>query len=700
MARWWRYLAILAGSMAVAAPVQVHVDFGSPADLQLAPSSASAKAGGGGNGNAGGNGNSGNGGGNGNGDGGASGNGGGNGGGNGNGNGGSGNGGGNGNGNGGSGNGGGNSNGNGGSGTGNAGGSSGNGNSGGGSSGASNGAGGASGGSGPSSGGGSAGQGGGGGQNAGGRSAGSASSNGANAAPGRAGQAPGLSGRAASKAGVVHVRERTPRSKSKVTTAQPGAAKGAKPAVRGRSAAPGQKGKAPAEARRKSSSKASAPRGGGATVSGAAASAARGRSAPDRGPRAARAVQSPSEAAALPKGPETSLEPIGSPSKPRQAAGSIVASGLSDPDLARLAALGLQVTSRTGGRIAPRVVRLRLPKGMSVVEARRTVQRLNRRASADMDSYYYTDGETSECGDPGCKASVIVGWTPPVIDSCGEPPLIGLIDTGIDLDHEALKGQSIELLSVSGEAGSTSSPDHGTAIAALLVGKPGSVAPGLVPQAKLVAVDAFSRKDGMADRADVVSLVGALETLADRGVRIVNLSLSGPPNEVLRMAIEAARAQGIVLVAAVGNNGAGAEPSYPAAYPGVVAVTAVDRQLNIYRRANRGSHIAFAAPGVEIRTARAKGGTAARSGTSYAVPFVTAAMAMMRATDPETNGEALQKRLRDSAQDLGAPGRDTTFGHGLVKMADLCPAPETMPIPIAGDVSSVAPLSRKGTEAP
>ncbi|WP_165820238.1 S8 family serine peptidase [Microvirga sp. KLBC 81] len=278
-----------------------------------------------------------------------------------------------------------------------------------------------------------------------------------------------------------------------------------------------------------------------------------------------------------------------------------------------------------------------------------------------------------------------------MVEACGEPPLIGLVDTGIDLDHEALKGQAIELVNVSKDTGSSSSLDHGTAIAALLVGRAGSMAPGLIPQARLIAVDAFSKGPGTADRADVVSLVSALEALADRGVKVVNLSLSGPPNEVLRIAVEAARRQGIVLIAAVGNNGAGAEPAYPAAYPGVIAVTAVDRQRNAYQRATRGPYVAFAAPGVEIRTAHPKGKSAAKSGTSYAVPFVSAAMAMLRATNPETDVEHLQKRLQENTQDLGAPGRDSTFGYGLVQMTNLCSAPGTGPIPVAGNTSLVAP---------
>jgi hypothetical protein len=411
---------------------------------------------------------------------------------------------------------------------------------------------------------------------------------------------------------------------------------------------------------------------------GKAASSAQARSATGQA-NAARAFSTISDRIGL----------LGSPSKPRQARNSIVVAGLSERDLARLAASGLMVTSQTRGVIAPRIVRLNLPRGMSVAQARRAVQRVSLRALADLDTFYYTDEGASGCSSPGCDASILVGWTPPAVDECVAPPKIGLIDTGIHLDHDALKGQSIEVLNASDASEGNSSKDHGTAIAALLVGRAGSTAPGLIPQAKLIAVDAFSKADGMADRADVLSLVRAVEALADRGVKIVNLSLSGPPNGVLKDAIDAARAQGIVFVAAAGNNGAGAEPSYPAAYPGVIAVTAVDRELKVYRRATHGQYVTFAAPGVEIQTAQSNGGSAVKSGTSYAVPFVSAAMAMVRSTHLEADGEDLQKRLQSSTRDLGVPGRDATFGYGLVQMTNLCTAPDEAPIPVAGGSTTI-----------
>lgn len=643
MARWWRCLVVVAGSVAAAAPVQFRFDLDSHADLQLAPSPAFAKAGGG-NGNAGGNGNSGNG----------------------------------------------------------AGGNSGNGNSGKGSSGGNSGTGGvgggASNGGGSASGGNSAGQGSKSG-NQGGSSgpARGASGGSANVEPVRSGEAPGYFRNASNPAGrkAAGFGKELKSSKSDKIRKTDLGAPITEPLAPGRSVSAGKKGAH--EIRSRQTAKGSATSGKGKIATDPVA---RNISEPVKGSRAAPSAQPSAAERAASTSANDRLELIGSPSKPRQAPNSIVVSGLSEQELVRLAASGLQVATQTRGLIAPRVVRLSVPAGMSIIEAERAVQRVNSKASADADTYYYTDGGEVGCVAPGCELSTLVGWKPVAADACEAPPLIGLIDTGIDLEHEALKGQSIELLNISKEPGNRSSLDHGTAIAALLIGRPGSITPGLIPRANLVAVDAFSKGDGTADRSDVVSLVSALEALADRGVKVVNLSLSGPPNKVLEAAIEAARAQGIVLVAAVGNNGAGAEPSYPAAYPGVLGVTAVDRQLNVYRRATRGPYVAFAAPGVELRMAQSKGGSAVRSGTSYAVPFVSAAMAMMLASNVEINVEELKKHLQDTTRDLGEPGKDTTFGYGLVQMANLCSAPKTTPIPLVDHVSSVAPLRHERPQAP
>jgi subtilisin family serine protease len=340
-------------------------------------------------------------------------------------------------------------------------------------------------------------------------------------------------------------------------------------------------------------------------------------------------------------------------------------------------------------------VQLVLPKGMSLATARRIVSTLDRAASVDLNDYYYTDGVESACLEPQCEAPRLIGWPVVAVEACGATvPVIGLVDTAIDLRQPALAGQSIEVIAAPGARGVPSSPAHGTAIAALLVGRAGATTPGLLPAARLVAVDAFSTA-GDRQRTDVARLVAAIELLAERGVRVINLSLSGPPNTLLEKAIAAAIARDVVIVAAAGNQGPGAEPAYPAAYPGVVAVTAVDRDLQIYARATRGDYIALSAPGVDVWTASVPDGAAARSGTSYAVPFVSAAAAVLRSLHPELASPAVDGTLFAAARDLGDKGRDPVFGWGLVQAGSLCAAPiDHAATRAAAEIDAADPVAR------
>ena len=106
-----------------------------------------------------------------------------------------------------------------------------------------------------------------------------------------------------------------------------------------------------------------------------------------------------------------------------------------------------------------------------------------------------------------------------------------------------------------------------------------------------------------------------------------------------------------------------------------MAVTAVDRNLNIYKRASVGDYVDLAGPGVNLWTAAAKGRSALSSGTSYAVPFVTAAAALLRAANRDLSPSEVSSGISLTAQDLGPQGRDPVFGWGLVQPARLCTLP-------------------------
>lgn len=95
----------------------------------------------------------------------------------------------------------------------------------------------------------------------------------------------------------------------------------------------------------------------------------------------------------------------------------------------------------------------------------------------------------------------------------------------------------------------------------------------------------------------------------------------------------------------------------------------------VFRRAVRGAHVDLAAPGVNIWTAASISGARWKTGTSFAVPFVTAAVAILREKQPDLAAADVKKVLRRRAVDLGEPREDTVFGAGLLNIDGLCDAP-------------------------
>jgi subtilisin family serine protease len=244
-----------------------------------------------------------------------------------------------------------------------------------------------------------------------------------------------------------------------------------------------------------------------------------------------------------------------------------------------------------------------------------------------------------------------------------------MIDTGINPGHDTFAGADLDVVRLAPADLAPSRAQHGTAVASILVGSADSRTPGLVPGARLIAVDAFHR-DGSDERSDAFSLISGLGLLAERGATVINLSLAGPPNEPVRETIAALRARGIAIVAAAGNGGPKSAPAFPAAYDGVIAVTAVDRNGNVYRRAAQGPYVDIAAPGVEVWAAASVRGARPKTGTSFAAPFVTAAAYVLLAAD--VPADQVEAQLAASATDLGEAGRDEVFGNGLLNLADLC----------------------------
>lgn len=360
---------------------------------------------------------------------------------------------------------------------------------------------------------------------------------------------------------------------------------------------------------------------------------------------------------------------VDTPSALNRRADEIIAVGLEDGQIDTLVGRGFQVRERQAlGSLGTELVKLDPPAGQNLEAARAGVRELAPAASVDFN-HVYAPNQDSSCGGRPCVAPGLVGWPQPDA-AAGKCPsrdiTIGLIDTGINAGHDTFRSSRIEVLKLDPDAKEGSSLRHGTAVASLLVGTGASGTPGLLPNARLIAVDAFR----VNNRADAYDLARAIDILAGRNVSVINMSLSGPDNAVLARMVVTAHDKRIDMVAAAGNGGPSASSSYPAAYRQVIAVTAVDRNKQAYRRANRGDYIDLAAPGVGVWAAASIKGTRPQTGTSFAAPFVTAAAALAKAQALES--ETVETILARHAEDLGAPGKDPVFGWGLLNVAAIC----------------------------
>jgi len=236
--------------------------------------------------------------------------------------------------------------------------------------------------------------------------------------------------------------------------------------------------------------------------------------------------------------------------------------------------------------------------------------------------------------------------------TAGGVAALGLIDGGVGR-HPAFDGVAIDQR---GFAGDPRPSGHGTAVASLMVGR-ASAFHGVAPGAPLLVADVYG---GSPANGSAIAIVRAMGWLASRGARVVNISLVGPPNPVLAAGMKVLQARGVIIVAAVGNDGPAAPPQYPASYPGVIAVTGVDAKGKPLIEAGKPLHLDFAAPGADIAGAVPGGGWERLRGTSFAAPFVAASLARL---DRGNAGSALATLGAQARPAKGAVGRGIVCGE-------------------------------------
>ncbi|CAL9393795.1 type VII secretion-associated serine protease mycosin [Streptomyces sp. XY006] len=264
---------------------------------------------------------------------------------------------------------------------------------------------------------------------------------------------------------------------------------------------------------------------------------------------------------------------------------------------------------------------------------------------------------------------------------------VAVLDTGVEADHPDLAGNVLpgkDLVRFGAEPGDRAWARHGTAMAGIIAGHghgPGNAdgVLGIAPEAKILPVRVIL-EDGDPSRAKARSTRGnalaeGIRWAADHGADVINLSLgddsaSAHPEPTEDQAIQYALKKGVVVVASAGNGGEkGDRISYPAAYPGVIAATAVDRAGTRASFSTRRWYATVSAPGVDVVIADPDHKYYEGWGTSAAAAFVSGAAALVKAAHPGLTPAQIKTLLEDTARNAPVGGRDDSRGFGFVDPA-------------------------------
>lgn len=328
----------------------------------------------------------------------------------------------------------------------------------------------------------------------------------------------------------------------------------------------------------------------------------------------------------------------------------ILALAPNEQALQQAQARGFQIQSdETLAPLGDRVVTLLVPPGVSTQRALRDLRAADPNGSYDFD-HLFVSLQAAPARDAGTTPTAAA--LPAPVDV-----RVGLIDGGVEAGHAVFATRRPQ---VSGCGGNPVASEHGTAVASLFVGSSPEFH-GAAPGAELVAIDVYC--EAAAPGGRVRDIVLALAELAAANVRVINMSVVGPDNTVLAAVVRKVIAQSIVIVAASGNDGPNARPLYPAAYPGVVAVTAVDAKAKVLMEASGGEHVRFAAPGADMLAASLGGEFAAVRGTSYASPLVAGLIARLLEKKDSAGIEQIVEQLAATAAAGGTPRRERRYGY-------------------------------------
>lgn len=290
-------------------------------------------------------------------------------------------------------------------------------------------------------------------------------------------------------------------------------------------------------------------------------------------------------------------------------------------------------------------VRLAPPKGMNELDALQLARRILPNFEVSLDHYYLPSGHALGSSTPAKAAAPSV-----------PTGSVGIIDGGL--------GRSRRLPAAEQRGFAPGAPkpsDHASALASLVAG--GAPQRPAASGVRLYIADVYGTGP---QGGTATTIARALGWLAKENVPVAVISLVGPDNPLLRRAVRAAQGRGVIIVAAVGNDGPAAPPAYPASMRGVLAVTGTDTKGRTLPEAGRALHVDFAAPASGIKAHDARGRMTNVRGTSFAAPLVAGRLALHYPKPDISRIESAVRRLMSESRDLGERGRDDIFGHGLV----------------------------------
>jgi len=244
--------------------------------------------------------------------------------------------------------------------------------------------------------------------------------------------------------------------------------------------------------------------------------------------------------------------------------------------------------------------------------------------------------------------------------SWGTGVKIAVLDTGW-LGHSAMGNQEIQSIDLISSTDEGEFTGHGTAVAGM-IGSTNPFAPGVAPGAEIMSIRVL---DGNG-KGDAFTLAEGILTAVKNGADVINMSLGGyGDSRVLREAVDYAVSQGVVMVAASGNDGA-SRLTYPAAYETVIGVTAVDANDNRAPFANFGENLDVAAPGFQVHALWGEDEFIFFNGTSASSPIVAGMVARIIETGKASTPSEVYDVVVSEANDTGLPGVDAQYGAGII----------------------------------